>query len=170
MHNHYLATLSILLAFCLASFSACKQEKGEAESRAEKNVAIISGMYDSFKTGDIPAVLDKMANDIVWNEAEHFPYADGNPYIGPDAVLNGVFARLGDEWESFQITDQSIYPVGDHMVLATGRYTGTYKKTGNSLDAQHAHLWWLEDGKVTRFQQYTDTKQAWEVTRTEGDN
>lgn len=120
-------------------------------------------MYDSFEAGDIPAVVEKMDADIVWNEAENYPYADGNPYVGSDAILNGVFSRMGEEWETFNISDQSIYPVGDNMVLATGRYKATYKKTRETMDAQHAHIWWLNDGKVTRFQQYTDTKQAWKT-------
>jgi hypothetical protein len=41
-----------------------------------------------------------------------------------------------------------------------GRYTGKYKKTGKAIDAQVAHVWTLKDGKITNFQQYTDTKQV----------
>jgi len=44
-----------------------------------------------------------MSPDIQWNEAENFVYADGNPYVGPDAVVNGVFARLGAEWEYWNL-------------------------------------------------------------------
>jgi ketosteroid isomerase-like protein len=71
----------------------------------------------------------------------------------------GVFGRLGQEWETFTLTDQTLYAVGENMVLATGRYEGTHATTGKSINAQHAHIWWFEDGKVTRFQQYVDTKQ-----------
>ncbi|TVQ07136.1 MAG: DUF4440 domain-containing protein [Balneolaceae bacterium] len=127
------------------------------------NVEIIRGLYDGFAAGDVPSVLAAMSPDIIWNEAENFPYADGNPYIGPDAVLNGVFVRIMDDFETFQLVDQTIYPAGENMVLATGRYIGTHKVTGKTLDAQKAHLWWIEDGKIIRFQQYADTKQAWEV-------
>jgi ketosteroid isomerase-like protein len=56
------------------------------------NVQIISDAYAAFAAGDVPSVLSMMSSDIVWNEAENFPYADGNPYIGPDAVVQGVFA------------------------------------------------------------------------------
>ena len=45
-------------------------------------------------------------------------------------------------------------------VIVTGRYSGAYKATGKKIDAQFAHFWTLADGKVTRFQQYTDTLQA----------
>jgi ketosteroid isomerase-like protein len=33
------------------------------------------------------------------------------------------------------------------------------KKTGTPIDAQFAHVWHVRDGKVMRFQQYTDTRQ-----------
>lgn len=139
------------------------QEQETNNSSAAANVEVISDMYKSFETGDIPAVLEKMDSEIIWNEAENYVYADGNPYVGSEDILNGVFARMGEEWEVFNITDQSIYPVGDNMVLATGRYNAIYRESGKTMDAQHSHLWWLEDGKVTRFQQYTDTKQAWDI-------
>ena len=57
-----------------------------------RNVEVIRGAYDAFERGDVPAVLASMAPNIEWNEAENFPYADGNPYIGPDAVVGGVRA------------------------------------------------------------------------------
>ena len=33
------------------------------------------------------------------------------------------------------------------------------KSTRKRVDAHFAHVWRLRDGKVIRFQQYTDTKQ-----------
>ena len=56
-----------------------------------ENVAVIKGIYEGFAAGDVPAVVAAMSPDIEWNEAENFPYSDGNPYRGPDAILGGVF-------------------------------------------------------------------------------
>jgi hypothetical protein len=42
------------------------------------------------------------------------------------AVAEGVFGRIGQEWETFTLTDQTLYAVGEDMVLATGRYRGTH--------------------------------------------
>lgn len=67
------------------------------------NVGIIDGLYKAFAVGDIPKVLAGLDAKIVWNEAEGNKYADGNPYIGPEAVLNGVFARIGAEHEYFKL-------------------------------------------------------------------
>ncbi|MDP3313937.1 nuclear transport factor 2 family protein [Lutibacter sp.] len=127
------------------------------------NVATIKNLYANFAKGDVPAVLATFDAKIVWNEAENFPYADGNPYIGPDAVLNGVFARVGGEWDYYNLVDIKIHNVSNDMVLATGRYQAKYKKNGAVLNAQMAHLWGFKDGKVISFQQFTDTKQADDV-------
>ena len=127
---------------------------------APGNVAVVDGLYQAFAKGDVPAVLAVMDAGIVWNEAEGFPYADQNPYIGPEAVLNGVFARIGAEWEYWNLTDIQLHDMSNNQVLATLRYKAKHKTTGKMIDSQTAHLWTLKDGKITAFQQFTDTKQA----------
>ena len=125
---------------------------------SDDNVALIRDTYAAFAAGDVPAVLGGMAQDIEWNEAENFAYADGNPYRGPEAILSGVFARLGGEWDGFAAVPEAYFGAGETVVV-TGRYRGTCKATGKSLDAQMAHVWRIEDGKIAGFQQYTDTLQ-----------
>jgi ketosteroid isomerase-like protein len=124
-----------------------------------ENVSLIRGMYDAFAQGDVPKVLEGMHPEIEWNEAEHFPYADGNPYVGPQAVVEGVFKRLGDEWEYWKLAIEDIHDAGD-TVIALGRYQAAYKQNGATIDAQFAHVWKVHDGKAVRFQQYADTEQV----------
>lgn len=156
-------TMSVILAatFVLA---ACTQNQRKDDA-SQQNLEVVRGMYNAFANGDIPTVLAGMDPQIEWNEAENFPYADGNPYIGPDAVVNGVFARLGSEWEYWNLTALKFHGMAGNMVLATGRYQAKYKQNGGIIDAQFAHLWTLQDGKVVRFQQYTDTEQVMRVMR-----
>ena len=125
---------------------------------SQENVDIIQGVYDAFARGDIPAVLGVLDADVEWREAEGFLYADQNPYIGPGAVLAGVFARLGGEWDQFQARPDSILDAGE-AVIGQGYYSGVYKATGRTVRAQFAHVFTLRGGRVVRFQQYTDTKQ-----------
>ena len=136
--------------------SVFMQQLGIASS--PDNVSIIQGAYNSFAAGDVESVLAVFDPNIVWNEAENFPYADGNPYIGGEAIVNGVFARIGAEWDNFHLTDLKLHDMSNNMVLVTGRYQGTYKKNGKPLNVQMAHLWTLKDGKIVAFQQYADTK------------
>ena len=124
---------------------------------------IIENMYTAFAEGNIPVVLAAMDENIVWNEAEGNSLADGNPYKGPDAVLNGVFARLGAEWENFRLVDIKLHEMVNDQILATLRYHGKNIKTGTLIDAQAAHHWTLKNGKVIGFQQYVDTRQLAEA-------
>ena len=128
-----------------------------------ENVELVRSIYAAFGAGDMPGVLAAMAPDIEWNEAENFPYADGNPYRGPEAIAGGVFARLGGEWDGFAALPEEFLDAGDTVVVL-GRYGGTYKATGRAMHAQMVHVWCIRDGKVAAFQQYTDTLQAARVT------
>jgi ketosteroid isomerase-like protein len=125
---------------------------------SQENVATVRGMYEAFGRGDIPKVLGQMEQSIEWNEAENFIYADRNPYVGPQAVLEGVFMRLGTEWEGFTVTPEEWLDAGSRVVVL-GTYSGTHKATGKKVRAQYAHVWSMKEGRVVRFQQYTDTKQ-----------
>ena len=125
-----------------------------------QNIQVIDNLYKAFATGDIPTVLGSMSPDITWNEAESNSLADGNPYIGPDAILNGVFARLGDRHEYFNLVDIQLHNMSDNKVFATLRYDGKVKSTGKAYNAQVAHLWTMNgEGKIKGFQQYVDTKK-----------
>lgn len=126
---------------------------------SETNVGLIQRIYAAFAGGDGPAAFAHMDPTIVWNEAEGFPYADRNPYVGPAAIGEGVFFRLATEWDNFQVIPSDFLDAGDTVVVL-GRYKATYKATGAPLDAQFAHVWRLRDGKAISFQQYTDTAQA----------
>lgn len=128
-----------------------------------QNTQIIDTMYKAFAKGDIPTVLSSMNSNIEWNEAEGNSYADGNPYIGPDAILNGVFARLGADHEYFKLVDIELHEMSNNKVLATLRYDAKNKDTGKAYNAQAAHLWTLKDGKAIAFQQYVDTKKLAEA-------
>ena len=114
----------------------------------------IRDLYAAFGRGDIGAVLGAMAPDISWTDAEGFPY--GGTYIGPEAVLQNVFARLGAEWNGYTAEPRELVAEGD-TVVAIGDYSGTYKATGKSFRAPFAHVWKFADGKIAKFNQHTDT-------------
>jgi uncharacterized protein len=125
---------------------------------SHENAALIQGLYAAFAVGDVTAVLGAMAAEIFWNEAENHPYADGNPYVGPGNIAEGVFARLVGEWDGFAVVVEEILAAED-LVVALGRYHGTHKATGRTQNAQMVHAWSVVDGKIVSFQQYADTLQ-----------
>jgi len=124
------------------------------------NLNTIKGAYNAFATGNIPAFLGAMDSEIEWNEAENFPYADGNPYIGADAIVQGVFARIGADWEYFTLSDHVFHVTLDAMVIVTGRYNAKHRVTGKVIRAQFTHMWTLKNGRIIQYQQYADTLQV----------
>ncbi|MDZ7639820.1 MAG: nuclear transport factor 2 family protein [Bryobacterales bacterium] len=127
------------------------------------NVNLLKSLYTAFGSGDIPTVLGTMDSDIHWHEAESNPYMpSGEPWVGPDAVLNDLFMKLGAEWDGFTVHPKTFHGAGD-SVIVEARYTGTFKATGKSMNTQVCHIWDVKDGKVTRFQQYVDTAKLQDV-------
>ena len=118
------------------------------------NVDSIKQLYEAFAKGDVPSVLGFLSPDIEWTEAEGFPY--GGTYKGPEAVLSGVFMRLGTEWDAFAATPNEFIDGGDTVVVP-GQYSGAYRATGKSFKADFAHVWKIENGKAVKFKQYVDT-------------
>lgn len=125
---------------------------------SQTNRQLMEGLYAAFARGDAAAVFAAFDPQITWNEAENFAYADGNPYVGPQRVGEGIFGRLAAEWDGFAVAPQRFVAEGD-TVVTTGRYRGMYKASVTTVDAQFVHVWTIRDGKVTAFQQYTDTLQ-----------
>ena len=118
----------------------------------------VRSIYDALAAGDAASALGAFDPEIVWNEAEGNPMADGNPYVGPERVAAGVLQRVLGDYPGFRIEPSRLVADGDDVV-ALGRYHGVRATSGAELDAQFVHHWTLKDGRVTRFQQYTDTEQ-----------
>lgn len=114
----------------------------------------ITTLYAAFASGDVPTVLGALAPDVRWTEAEGFPY--GGTYVGPDAVLQNVFMKLGSEWDGYSAIPNELIANAD-TVVALGEYSGTYKATGKSFRAPFVHVWKFSGGHVVSFMQHTDT-------------
>ena len=121
------------------------------------NIRHAEELYAAFGRGDIPAVLAMCEPDLQWRQAEGHPYQpDGAVWTGPQTVLEKLFKRIGSEWDGFKVTLRAVHDAGDYVV-AEGRYTGIYKPSSRSLDAQMCHILHFRSGKLSGFQQYVDT-------------
>jgi ketosteroid isomerase-like protein len=115
----------------------------------------IRALYAALGRGDVPAFLGLLDDEVVWTECEGFPYYTGT-WHGPHAVLNGLVVRLVQDWDDFAVTADDFITEGDRVV-SFGAYSGVYKATGKKMRAVFAHRWQVRDGKVTRFDMFTDT-------------
>ncbi len=116
---------------------------------------IIRRHYDASDRGDIDGMIADLAPTVRWTEAAGFPYA--GTYVGPDAVVAGVFSRLQEDWDGYTLSIDEVVDGGD-VVVGIGTYSGTYRRTGRFFVARVAHAWRLEGGRVIAFEQFTDTE------------
>ena len=128
------------------------------------NLDIIRATYEGPSEDNGRHLLQALAPDAVWVEAEGFPYA--GTYVGPEAIIANVFQRLATEWIGYR-AEVASYVVEDDQVVAFGTYSGTYKATGRSMRAAFAHHYTLRNGKIVRMVQYVDSylvRQAMQET------
>ena len=118
------------------------------------NLELIRATYEGNSEDNGRNLLAALALDATWTEAEGFPYA--GTYVGAEAIIAGVFHRLGTEWIGYKAEVHTFMEDGD-KVAAFGVYSGTYKATGKSMRAEFAHLYVLKSGKIKSMKQYVDT-------------
>lgn len=102
-----------------------------------------------------------MADDIQWTEADGFPLA--GTYVGPQAVLEGVFMRLGEIGDDYAVMPEHFVADGDTVVVL-GTYQWKNKTSGDPATVKMAHVLTLDGGKLAAFQQHVDTVRVRELS------
>lgn len=118
------------------------------------NLDIVRAHYTASGQGNIDEMMAHVSPQVRWTEMAGFPCA--GTWVGPQAVVDNVFAVLGRDWIGYRFELQSLIDAGDH-IIGMGSYYGTYRATGKAMQARVAHVWHLQDGKVVAFEQFTDT-------------
>lgn len=115
----------------------------------------VETFYQAIADGDVAGVLALLHTDLAWTEAEGFPYYSGT-WRTPQEVVDKLLVPLARDWDQFAATPHDFIESGDRVVTF-GAYSGTAKATGKAMRAAFAHHWRTRDGKIARFDMYTDT-------------
>ena len=120
-----------------------------------ENTQLVQQAYRDFQNGDIPALLDALSEDVEWVVPEIEGVPGRGTWRGPEQV--GEFFRvLSDTQEPRQLELREFVAQGDKVVVL-GHYVWHVKATGKEWKSDFVHALSVRDGKVTRFQEYTDT-------------
>lgn len=118
-------------------------------------VEIVRSFYAAVGRGDAQAVLDLLHPELEWTEAEGFPYYSGT-WRHPEDVVEKLLVPLSRDWDDFSASADDFIIEGDRVV-SLGFYSGISKATKKRMRAAFAHVWRIRDGKLARFDMYTDT-------------
>jgi uncharacterized protein len=129
------------------------------------NGRTIKDMYEAFGRGDVPYVMAQLAPELDWIETEAEGVPANGRYGTPQEVLEGVFAKVPQHFESFELLPELWVETGDDVVV-TGRVKAR-TLSGRELDAPYAHVFSFRDGNVVRNDNHHDTALWVAALRTE---
>lgn len=128
----------------------------------QDNINLIKKLYAAFGKGDIETIIDHLADQLVWR----FDAPAVIPYAGehdtPDQVKEAFFANLASTQKDYSLQTDEFIAQGDKVIMV-GSYGATVKATGKRFDLSLVHVWTIQNSKVKRFVNFTDTAKVAEA-------
>lgn len=113
---------------------------------------VVKSAYEAFGKGDIPGVLDVVADDV--DRSCPLTLPQGGHFVGKQQVVT-FFEGLGAAWDGLALVIEAVGEIADGLVVGIARGAGSLRRGGKSGYGA-AHVFNVADGKVTRFREYAD--------------
>jgi ketosteroid isomerase-like protein len=126
------------------------------------NLEIIQAHYDASSVGNLEGMVKDFSPNMSWTEAAGFPLA--GTYVGTQAIIEGVFARIQSEFDGFRVEVDELLDAGSRIVCI-GYYSASHHTTGKSFRARFVHIWTVENSQITEFEQVVDSSLVVESMR-----
>ena len=120
------------------------------------NVTVVRELYRAFSEKDETALREVLHPDVEWVQCRGFP--GGGHHHGIEDVLEKVFRSLRQDWNDWRAEVEE-YLDAIKSVVVLGHYAGTHSVTNRSMKAVFAHVYDVDNGRITRFRQFTDTHE-----------
>jgi ketosteroid isomerase-like protein len=125
------------------------------------NIDTVKQMYEAFGRGDVPAILDKLDENVEWDTDFDSPAA---PWLEPRRGrenIPGFFEAVA----TMQITKFEPHTWGaDGNKVVVVLDLEADRQGRHYVIPNEGHFWVFNDeGKVTKFQHMTDTALHWRV-------
>ena len=127
----------------------------------QDNVSLIRRIYAAFGAGDVATMMGSVAENAQWNNygPASIPYAGAR---SGKAQILGFFQAIADSTTGGEVIAENYVAQGE-VVVATGRYRATVRNTGAPIDTPIAHVFTVRDGKVVKWEGYSDSAQVAEA-------
>ena len=121
-----------------------------------ENTKVVQDAYKAFNRGDVQGILDSLDDSIVWKGV----YGAGShvPTSGErrgKAQVAEFFKQVAQTVKFSRFEPKEFIATGD-KVVTLGHYTAT-TSIGKRFDSDFAMVFTLRNGKVTEFQEFTDS-------------
>jgi ketosteroid isomerase-like protein len=122
---------------------------------AQQNKQRVQESYRLFQNGDIQGILERCHDDAEWLS----PDSDVMPFAGSFHGKPGIaefFSKLDATLQAVRFEPREFIAEGDKVVVL-GQASWHAKPTGRRFDVPWVHVFTMRDGKVARFEAFTDT-------------
>ena len=125
------------------------------------NLATVQGIYEAFGKGDVPAILDVLADDVQWEAWENNSAVEaGVPWMtsrqGKADVVH--FFEAAGQMEILDLQVLNMMEGGSQVAVEFVIEVNLPAWGGGHYRDEELHLWTFDDaGKVIRLRHYTDT-------------
>jgi ketosteroid isomerase-like protein len=123
---------------------------------------LVQNAFNNFKTGNIPALLDLLTDDVKWfvpGPVNVLPWVGAR--TGKKAV--GEFFQLVGENIDFQTFEPREFVADNDKVVALGYWEGKSRKTGRVAKGEWAMVFTVKNGKITEHKEFSDSYEAYEA-------
>jgi ketosteroid isomerase-like protein len=118
--------------------------------------ALVQSLYAAFGRGDISFILAHCDESIFWSSNDSSGVVPwGGTRQGRQAIpafFDALAANL-----DFEVFDPRRFASEGGLVFVQGRTVAKVKATGRRFDMQWVHLFTIDGGRVTRFEEFYDT-------------
>jgi uncharacterized protein len=125
------------------------------------NLATVQGIYESFGRGDIPAILDVLADDVEWESWEENSSVEaGVPWMIPRRGKAEVvkFFEAAGQMKILDLQVLNMMEGGDQVAVTFVFEVELPTWGGGHYRDEEIHLWTFNsEGRVSALRHYTDT-------------
>jgi ketosteroid isomerase-like protein len=125
-----------------------------SDKNTSKSIELVALVYESLRARNIQKLEEIVTKDVTWNVTEGFSCS--GVYTGLHNVLRGFYGRLMSGLDKFNTEKIKWIDAGENVIVL-GYYLMTAKGEAEEHRIRFAHIWGIEDGKVTGVWQVADT-------------
>jgi uncharacterized protein len=121
-----------------------------------KNVEIVRGLYRKFRDEDVRALMELFDPNIEYRVVE----IGTETYRGQRAMREAT-RRWLEEWQDYEVQPQEFIERGNKVLVVTSHVA--VPRTGPAVRQSFFHVVTLRDGKIVRFEEFTERRAAYEA-------
>jgi ketosteroid isomerase-like protein len=125
---------------------------------SQENVEVVKAFFEAWNAGDMDAVREQYAPDVMWRAAEGWP--EPGPYIGREAVMRFI-GQLRETWDADALEPTSDFiDAADRIVV---RFIWRGVGHGPEANMEFTGVFTVRKGRIFGVEFFWDHEEALET-------